>query len=169
VYRRVVVAALSVRYSPPRLFCLIVRRATVIKELSASLTAFSEGKAFATSGFSNTRFVLWRNSFKYFPRTPVPNEAREYSALSSSPLPFRIYHLVFLGHRHPAQIWNFLRMNYRDHHCLILSLKGMEGRITKCLSNSGSMTSSPTSKCCATRLARPGQFSFAMPSEKPGK
>lgn len=88
----------AVRYFLSRLFCLVVRRATVIRELSASLTAFSEGNALATSGVSKTRFVPRRYSFKYFPRTPVPNEAREYSARSSSPLPFRINHLFASGH-----------------------------------------------------------------------
>ena len=70
----------------------------MIREPSASLTAFSEGNALATSGVSKTRFVPWRYSFRYFPRTPVPSEARVYSARSSSPLPFRIHHLFSLGH-----------------------------------------------------------------------
>jgi hypothetical protein len=97
MYWREVVPPYVVRYLLPRLFCRIVRRATVIRELSASLTDFSEGNARATSGVSKTRFVPRRYSFKYFPRTPMPNEAREYSARSSSALPFDINHLFFSG------------------------------------------------------------------------
>ena len=57
MYWGIVVSPYVVRYLPPRLFCRVVRRATVIRELSASLTAFSEGNALATSGVSKTRFV----------------------------------------------------------------------------------------------------------------
>lgn len=92
-------SAYAVRYSFPRLFHLVVRRATVISELSASLTAFSEGKALATSGVSKTRFVPRRYSFRYFLRTPAPNEAREYSVRSSSPLHFGMNRLFASGHR----------------------------------------------------------------------
>ena len=98
MYWREVVPPYVVRYLLPRLFCRIVRRATVIRELSASLTDFSEGNARATSGVSKTRFVPRRYSFKYFPRTPMPNEDREYSARSSSALPFDINHLFASGH-----------------------------------------------------------------------
>lgn len=98
MYWRVVESAYAVRYWLPRLLCRVVRRATVIRELSASLTAFSEGNALATSGVSKTRFVPRRYSFRYFLRTPMPNEVREYSARSSPPLPFRINHLFFSGH-----------------------------------------------------------------------
>jgi hypothetical protein len=94
----VVVSLYVVRYVFPRLFCRVVRRATVIRELSASLTAFSEGNALATSGVSKTRFVPRRYSFRNFPRTPVPNEDREYSTRRSSPLTFRINHLFLSGH-----------------------------------------------------------------------
>ena len=98
MYWGVVVSPYVVRYLLPRLFCRVVRRATVIRELSASLTAFSEGNALATSGVSKTRFVPRRYSFRNFPRTPVPSEARVYSVRRSSPLPFRINHLFFSGH-----------------------------------------------------------------------
>ena len=102
MYWRVVGSGYAVRYYFPRLFCLVVRRATVISELSASLTAFSEGNALATSGVSKTRFVPRRYSFRNFLRTPMSSEARVYSVRRSSPLPFRMVGTTYHGERRSA-------------------------------------------------------------------
>lgn len=50
----------------------------------ALLTALPVGKAFASSGSINTRFVPAVARWKYFPRTPGPRAEKSYSGLRSS-------------------------------------------------------------------------------------
>jgi hypothetical protein len=58
----------------------VAERATTTSEFSAAFTASFVGKTLESSGVKTTRLLPFLNSWKCFPRTPLPRSSRRYSA-----------------------------------------------------------------------------------------